>query len=482
MDGVARSLAAALATPTAPPLPPGASHWDRLPVELRDEVDSHNCPTLVWFQRGRPLQAELDSLSIDARHRLWTQALESDWQGDLATLPRMPWDHALTLRIVSRGMLERVRACVPEFNSSNQKAVEARDVAVCRLAIRRGWADLLEPLRFELVASAAALEGATQVLQVLREADLNIGDSSHLAGLAARDGHLETVQWLHSFRPADPLEEGVMEDAAGSGSLDLVVWLRRRAKGHHLREPLNIAAANGHLHIVEWLAKNWTGQCEPAAFIKACKNGHADVLDFLRVQYPRVYRETNSVTYRGAQHVATLEWLRKHKPQFVSERMLQSFVFSSNVEAADWIVKNTGARVTREMLEFSFRRDSVAMIKWMIVDQQFEIDFCKFNFGSQFYNTRILAWLIRRDRDLASILAEQYVASGNGALVEWLHVRFPGSITQRTLMVAARAKSAKMLKFLLDLCRDADWDLAAARVEAVERGNTSAAAAIEERM
>lgn len=66
---------------------------------------------------------------------------------------------------------------------------------------------------------------------------------------AARNGHLQVVQWLHSNRQEGCTTRAV-DDAAKNGFLDVVKWLlENRSEGYST----DLVAASGRLHVVKWL-------------------------------------------------------------------------------------------------------------------------------------------------------------------------------------------------------------------------------------
>ena len=100
-----------------------------------------------------------------------------------------------------------------------------------------------------------------------------------MAGAAAGYGHLELVRWLVQEQDfaMDPL---VMRNAAHSGNLDLVQWLR--AEGCKWDVRVSAAAAwRGKLEVLQWLRANgcpWHGgTCHHAV-----DQGHVELLRWAR--------------------------------------------------------------------------------------------------------------------------------------------------------------------------------------------------------
>ncbi len=81
-----------------------------------------------------------------------------------------------------------------------------------------------------------------------------------LMDMAAENGHLEIVIWLHENR-----KEGctikAMDMAAKNGHLDVVKWLHFNRKEGCTTWAMDFAAKNGHLEVVKWLHENRTEGC-----------------------------------------------------------------------------------------------------------------------------------------------------------------------------------------------------------------------------
>jgi len=78
--------------------------------------------------------------------------------------------------------------------------------------------------------------------------------------LAASNGHLEVVKWLHENRKED-CTTSAMDWAASDGHLEVVKWLHENRKEGCTTNAMDWAAKNGHLEIVKWLHYNRKEGC-----------------------------------------------------------------------------------------------------------------------------------------------------------------------------------------------------------------------------
>ncbi|KAL2916774.1 hypothetical protein HK105_203553 [Polyrhizophydium stewartii] len=462
----------AAAQPAGVLLPCGASHWDRLPAELHDKVFSHTTPTLSRFiRRGTSVRAELDSISDAVREQLWREALESEWSGDLAALPRLRGNSNLPLMVSSRRMLDRMVSA----------GVRLPPAQLQRLAVRHGWTDLLDFQRPEILAKAAACEGHVALLAELDERRLATPTTWH-ARFAAEAGHLAAVMWLRSRMAGVEWPPAVMDWAAASGCLDLVVWLHKTAACRCTADAVDRAASNGHLHVVEWLAANTAGGCSGSAFGAALANGDIAVLDVLRQRWPSVLAVLDEAALARARHVSTLAWLRKHRPDAALARLLPHLIASGAVEPVEWLVDHAGARLEPAMVQTAIEMNHAALVEWLVARKGLAVDAGMFDSPRHGANTDALAWVARHDSRWAGVMADRFAATGCEPLVEWLHVRFRRSVTQSTLEAAVRAFKHRMVEFVVDRIDGVEWDLDRARQLAMAVGDHSAVQIIDERI
>ena len=104
--------------------------------------------------------------------------------------------------------------------------------------------------------------------------------STYAMDWAARNGHLDIVQWLHLNRSEGCTTEA-MDWAANNGRLDVLKWLHfNRSEGCTTRA-MDWAAEFGHLDIVQWLHLNRYEGCSEYAMIDAVRNGHIAIVKYL---------------------------------------------------------------------------------------------------------------------------------------------------------------------------------------------------------
>ncbi|KAL2918980.1 hypothetical protein HK105_201250 [Polyrhizophydium stewartii] len=417
----------------------GASHWDRLTDELRDLVLSFVAPTLMWFlSRGSLVRAEINSLHRETCGRLWVEVLECDWQGDLRLLPPIERTSPCLLCVASRAMLERIRA----------SGIDVPAETAQRIAVRRGWTEMLNAKHPESLAEAAALEGAVHVLKDLVDVRQVAAVTPWHVECAAEAGQLGALKWMRGRTEWPPW---IADAAARSGNLDLVAWLHNASIGVWTSRTMDFAVKTGHARIVKWLAANRREGCSTAAFKHAFSAGRIDLLTFLCARYPAVYAETGDDAFGFAAHLSSLEWARNYRPHMTPETDLPTLLGAHGVAALVWLLENTDMHLTPDVLRQAIVCNAAGAVEWLVAKKGMSIAANALQVESLERSTDALAVLIRHDRRWVAILAAKVAASRSTTLAEWLHVRFPDSISQGPLDAAARCDNAVMVEFLLGL-------------------------------
>ncbi|KAG2951604.1 hypothetical protein PC128_g2800 [Phytophthora cactorum] len=162
--------------------------------------------------------------------------------------------------------------------------------AVKWLLNHHSYAELRED---ERVIEEAARNGRLEIIQLLHDLDSSAGRkppsstqsaetsfwwsrSYSTMDLAASNGHLDVVQWLHLNRPRT-CSSNAMDAAAANGYLDVVKWLHANRSEGCTKSAMDIAASNGHLDVIQWLYVNNSVGCSTLAMLHS---GHDHVSIF----------------------------------------------------------------------------------------------------------------------------------------------------------------------------------------------------------
>ncbi len=117
-------------------------------------------------------------------------------------------------------------------------------------------------------------------LHLIKERSEWLRFTNHAMNWAAKNGHLNIVQWLHDNR-REGCSVKAMNWAAKNGHLNIVQRLHDNRREGCSNLAMNLAAQNGHINVLDWLRNNRTEGCTEHAVLLAIKKGHLDVLIWL---------------------------------------------------------------------------------------------------------------------------------------------------------------------------------------------------------
>jgi len=134
---------------------------------------------------------------------------------------------------------------------------------------------------------------------------------------------------------AETLSGNAMVLAAGNGHLAAVEWLHcNKLEGCYMDgRAMDLAALGGHLPVVEWLHANRQEGCS-CAMEFAVRRGHLPIVEWLhRNQYGKKQEYSSAATYSDVSltqaakfgHLSVLEWLAENDHE----------VFQDKIESAD---------------------------------------------------------------------------------------------------------------------------------------------------
>ncbi|KAL2912696.1 hypothetical protein HK105_207804 [Polyrhizophydium stewartii] len=399
-------------------LPWGCSLWDRLPKDVRQRI-----------------------LAVS------DLVLETGWRSGLCSLPPVDrWSQAF-FAIRSRAVFHHVA-----------EAGLAHPVVLQRVAIRNQWVDLIDYATPNETALAAAWEGCIGVLEKLVAAWAVGIPASLLADYAAAGGHLATVQWLFARFPAEQWSfDDIHGSAARSGNIRLVAWLRSSCPDSWSDIALVEAASKGHGDIVRLLASHGYDPFPEIAARVAAEHGHMDVLEFLCQEYPRHVARMGSQDLGNVRLVPALQFLHAHGIISRPRRLLTSFVRSGNVDCARWVHETFGTPLEQSLLVAACMRNRAGMVRWLLQHSRMDVSAKAVSVATERGAVDVLVVLIEHDPGLARAISARAAELNDRHLVEWMHVRHPGSVTQHTIDTAARYGSSAVIEYIVSSLPDAEW-------------------------
>ncbi|KAL2920131.1 hypothetical protein HK105_200197 [Polyrhizophydium stewartii] len=257
-------------------------------------------------------------------------------------------------------MLARVRAARVASRWALQRAV-----------VRNQWRDLLDFSDPARLATAAAEEGAVWLLEDLCEVRMLVGPERAWLCAAAQNGHLRATQWLYCRvpDPAGPIP--VVDYAAESGNLDLVVWLYAACRERCTGRAMDMAAANGHIHVLRWLRiyDPRGAVCSDRAFLLAAGNGHLAVLDWLNRHFPRRLSPAVFDFAAADRHLHILLYLRKYGIAGDVAKAMAKFALVGNTAVVQWLHDAYRHPIGPELVQIAVQSGDIAAVRWILANQ-----------------------------------------------------------------------------------------------------------------
>ena len=186
---------------------------------------------------------------------------------------------------------ECVRKCLRKGNLTMLKWLHSHDLYVDRnlnVAVGYGHFDIVKWLIIDLnekcddcTLGYAAEKDDIKTLCFLHKHTSHtfIGQRTAMF-YAARNGHLEILNWLNANHyKCDHL---AMNTAAANGQLEALQWLHANRREGCTERAMYMAAVNGHLEVVQWLHANRSEGCIKTALEKASENGHRKLVKWLK--------------------------------------------------------------------------------------------------------------------------------------------------------------------------------------------------------
>ncbi|OQS01236.1 ankyrin repeat-containing protein [Achlya hypogyna] len=174
--------------------------------------------------------------------------------------------------------------------------------------------------------------------------------------VAAAQGHLSAIQLLNHRRPLSSTVATLLRSVFLSWSWPTdSLWYIHKAS----TAAMDLAAANGHLDVVKYLHAHRNEGCTAKAFEQAISHGHDNIVKFLASHYASVVTDRRSLFMVAAQRgsIATMEnlWLLlpiELTPE-LGEEMAEALITPGHLDLIKWLVETKGLSCTQNTLEYA---------------------------------------------------------------------------------------------------------------------------------
>lgn len=170
----------------------------------------------------------------------------------------------------------------------------------------------------------------------------------NVACLGAEEGYLTILEWCkinnYNFNKASV-------SAAANGRTEVLEWMKINGKIIRYIEEYDVAAYNGHLETLKWLHKNeyeeeiyygnksgmklpWKGVCNNAVL-----GGHLEILKWARTLHGEWDIKTcKYAAERGEYEI--LKWLREHGCYWYNKEIIEIIAEKGDIDMLEWAIAN----------------------------------------------------------------------------------------------------------------------------------------------
>ncbi|KAF0695038.1 Aste57867_14119 [Aphanomyces stellatus] len=165
----------------------------------------------------------------------------------------------------------------------------------------------------------AAKAGHLDIVQFLDVHRSEGGYRDMLHGAIAA-GHVSVVAYLTSHRPTEPCSPLALDDAARHGHLDMVEFLHTHRQEGCTAQALVDAAANGHAHVVRFLLDNNMPTNQPTlALVAVAACAQLTMLPLLQpIVDAKGWRKAIEAALKH-RHENVLWWIQDHEPDAIEK-------------------------------------------------------------------------------------------------------------------------------------------------------------------
>ncbi|KAL2916989.1 hypothetical protein HK105_203421 [Polyrhizophydium stewartii] len=316
--------------PPAPPLPAGASHWDRLSAELRLMIIEASGP-LTKLAVGTMTPDQLEAASREEQQQAWKDAFATDWQGDLRLLPPRGLTNELPRLIRTRSMHARVSG----FDTSSLVS------GLTMSAIAHEWSDLVDRSCMDIVlAMNAAAAGGLWLLRELIDERRTVELNKGIAIVAAAHGQLSVIQFLHERMPDGSWDQLVVSAAIHNGHVDCIEWLLANRSERCSPDELDVSILGSQpdawiRNIVE---RGWM-RVTKKAVDNAAKTRSVSLMQFLCSEGGDELFTSDAMDEAANNSVAMLEWLHGEFELVPTTQALKNAAIGDKVDVASWLLE-----------------------------------------------------------------------------------------------------------------------------------------------
>ncbi|GLE04940.1 hypothetical protein PINS_up013921 [Pythium insidiosum] len=209
----------------------------------------------------------------------------------------------------------------------------------------------------------AAANGHLEVVQFLHEHSAEGGSIAAMDG-AARHGHLAVVEFLDSHRD-EGCTTAAMDDAAAHGHLEVVKYLHERRSEGCTTAAMDLAAEHGHLDVIKFLHTNRHEGCTTSAMDGAASRGHLEVVRFLHEHRDEgcTVAAMNRAATNG--HLDVVRFLQAHRTEGATERAMDGAAAHGHIEIVRFLHETRDEGCTEVAMDEAASKGHLEVVRFL---------------------------------------------------------------------------------------------------------------------
>ncbi|KUG02323.1 hypothetical protein AM587_10007422 [Phytophthora nicotianae] len=299
--------------------------------------------------------------------------------------------------------------------------------------------------------------------------------------LAAANGNLELVQWLHEVR--HEASSSAAAKAAKGGYLDMLKWMDKHSLCKHQGVPvedaaaggcttraMDEAAANGHLHTVMWLNKyrptsehprssasssgsrsssrRRGGGCTTNAMDGAARGNYLDVVKILHKHREEGCTERAMDGAAAAGHLAMLKWLHEHRSEGCTVAAMDEAAANGHIEVVKWLHNNRIEGCTVRAMDGAAAGGHLRIVKWLHTNRSEGCTVAAMDGAAAHGKLDTLKWLHKnRSEGCTTAAMDMAAAGGYFEVLLFLHTKRSEGCTMDAAVNASRYEHVEILQW-----------------------------------
>lgn len=158
-------------------------------------------------------------------------------------------------------------------------------------------------------------------------------------------------------------------DAAAAGRLDFVIWFFENRAEHIVGttdNAMDIAATNGHLNVVSWLHDNSDQTCTTAAMNGAANNNHLNAVRFLHKNRAEGCTADALDGAASNGHIEIVRFLLDHRTEGCTSVGADAAATNGHLEVARLLHSRQAAVLTCNALDGAAANGHLEVVKWLL--------------------------------------------------------------------------------------------------------------------